>query len=114
MRVITDVIDSVANGVRIVVGTITLAILALIFAITWGASTVASDMTEEMIVASSEAKQLSLEAQRDTARSQALAHEGWGDDDELQYSDSFDVEHDPRRDSRVGRRGHSSDWGSGS
>ncbi|MDY7099128.1 MAG: hypothetical protein SXU28_13415 [Pseudomonadota bacterium] len=114
MRVITDVIDSVANGVRIVVGTITLAIMVLILAITWGASTVASYMTEEMIVASSEAKQQYPKPQRDSARSQALVQEGWGYDDELQYSDSFDAEHDRRADSRRGRRGHSNDWGSGS
>ncbi|MGB3471786.1 MAG: hypothetical protein WBA51_13270, partial [Erythrobacter sp.] len=74
MRAFIDLIDSVTNGIRAIVGLIVLACMGFGLLVTFGATQIASSVSEEARSLGSKAIEADLKAQR----SKDLAKEGWG------------------------------------
>lgn len=74
MRVFLDLIESVANGVRVIVGLIVLLIMGSALIFTFGVSYVANGAVEELAASAEEA----IKVQREVEMNRSYAQEGWG------------------------------------
>ena len=111
MRIFVDLIENLADGVRLIAGLVTLVIMAGLLLFTFGATHVASQASEELAHTAEELGKEAIRAQREVERNRELAKDGWG------YGageGGFGEEPDPgaERGSRRSRRDQADDWGS--
>jgi len=110
MRIFVDLIENLADGVRLIAGLITPIIMGTVFVFTFGATYVASEATEELTHTAEELGKDAIRAQREVERNRELAKDGWGYD---AGAGDFDPETsvDFERNARRSRRDHADDWG---
>ena len=111
MRIFVDLIENLADGVRLIAGLVTLIIMGTVFVFTFGATYIASEATEELAHTAEELGKDAIRAQREVERNRELAKDGWGYD---AGAGGFDPETsvDFERNARRSRRDHADDWGS--
>lgn len=110
MRIFVDLIENLADGVRLIAGLVTLVIMAGLLLFTFGATHVASQASEELAHTAQELGKDAIRAQREAERNRELAKDGWG------YNTgtaSFETPTDPDRNglSPRSRRDEADDWG---
>ena len=107
MRLFVDILESLTDGLRVVVGLLVLLIMGSVMIMTFGASYVASSATEELAAKAEVIGKEAIKAQREAERDRALAKDGWG------YSsgnDGFGEESGPKK-TRSSRKREDNDWG---
>ncbi|MEO0590223.1 MAG: hypothetical protein AAFZ11_06630 [Pseudomonadota bacterium] len=110
MRIFVDLIENLADGVRLIAGLVTLVIMGGLLLFTFGATHVASEATEELAHTAEELGKDAIRAQREAERNRELAKDGWG------YSAGdgafgADAETDMAGHARRSRRDKADDWG---
>lgn len=107
MRVFVDLIENLADGVRLIAGLITLIIMGSVFVITFGATYVASEATQELALTAEELGKDAIRAQREAERNSELAKDGWG----YGAGDGAFGEETGPRSPRRSRKDEADDWG---
>lgn len=78
MRIFFDLIENLADSVRVIVGLISVLIMGSALIFTFGASYVATGAVEDFAATAEELGKEAIKAQREAERSDQLAKEGWG------------------------------------
>ncbi|MEM6828485.1 MAG: hypothetical protein AAF553_11125 [Pseudomonadota bacterium] len=78
MRVLVDLIENFADGVRLIVALIAMVVTVGIMVFAFGASYVATDAVEEFAEHAEEVSKESIRTQEQAMRNRELAKEGWG------------------------------------
>ncbi|MEM6857380.1 MAG: hypothetical protein AAF559_05875 [Pseudomonadota bacterium] len=111
MRIFVDLIENLADGIRLIVGLITLVIMGTVLVFTFGATYVASEATEELASTAEELGKDAIRAQVEAERNRELAKDGWGYGAGNRGANGFGEETGPRS-RRRSRQDDADDWGS--
>ncbi|MEL6486798.1 MAG: hypothetical protein AAFQ13_06610 [Pseudomonadota bacterium] len=111
MRVFVDLIENLADGVRLIAGLVALVIIGGVMIFTFGATYVATEATEELAHTAEELGKDAIRAQREALRNRELAKDGWGyGAGDGASNDGFGDETGARS-RRRSRQGDADDWG---
>ncbi len=78
MRAIVDLINSLTNGLRMIIGMIALVLLMSVIVISFTASRVATNASENFANKAETLGERAIEAKITADREKALAEDGWG------------------------------------
>ncbi|MEO0871399.1 MAG: hypothetical protein AAFY19_05480 [Pseudomonadota bacterium] len=111
MRIFVDLIENLADSVRLIAGLIALIIMGTVFVFTFGATYVASEATEELAITAEELGKDAIRAHAEAERNRELAKDGWGyDAGDSATGGAFGEETGPRS-PRRSRKDKADDWG---
>ncbi|MDJ0978642.1 MAG: hypothetical protein QNI87_08900 [Erythrobacter sp.] len=116
MRIFVEILENFADGVRLIVGVLTLIIMGTVLVFTFGASYVATGAAEEIAEHAEEVGKGAIRAQIAAERNRELAKDGWGYEAASGAGSGtgvgdFGAETGPDR-ARRARQGGANDWGS--
>lgn len=108
MRIFADLIENLANGVRLIAGLMVLLIMGTALAMSFGVSWLAGDAVEELTISAEKVQKEAIRAQQEAELNRQLAKDGWGyQAGEGGLDDDF-----ASQDARPSDRDDQSDWGS--